>query len=128
MRSPEVAAVDAFDLPEWLGVDHVIWSAATSIGASHLVDGLLRTDAEELACDVLAGDLAFPAPVLTEGWRHDAHQAWAHGQVLLVSRDERLTLVVPGSSVGVERALEAVRRLAKAVGAPAERFSVSLRL
>lgn len=128
MRPPGVTAVDAFDLPEWLGVEQVIWSADTSVGASYLVDGRLRTDAEELACDILAGDLAFPAPVLTEGWRHDAHQAWAHGQVLLVSRDERLTLVVPGSSVDVEHALEAVRRLAKAVGAPAERFSVSLRL
>ena len=77
---------------------------------------------------MLAGDLAFPAAVLSESWRHDAHQSWVHGQVLLVSRDGRLTLVVPGSTVEVEQALEAVRRLAKAVGAASERFSVAVRL
>jgi hypothetical protein len=37
-------------------------------------------------------------------------------------------MVVPGTTVTAEPALEAVRRLAKAVGAPADRFTVSLRL
>lgn len=128
MRSPEVGPADPFDLPEWLGVQKVTWSVDTSLGDSHLVSGRLHGDAEELACDLLAGDLAFPTAVLAESWRHDAHQAWVQGQVLLVDRDGRLTLVVPGWSVDVERALEAVRRLAKAVGAPSERFSVALRL
>ena len=43
MRSPEVDAVDAFDLPEWLGVDQVTWSADSSLGDSHLVRGRLHT-------------------------------------------------------------------------------------
>ena len=128
MRRPEVGPVDPFDLPEWLGVEQVTWSADSSLGSAHLVCGRLHTGTDELACDVLAGDLAFPAAVRGEDWRHDAHQSWAHGQVLVVRYEGRLTLVVPGSTVEVERALEAVRRLAKAVGAPSERFSVSLRL
>lgn len=123
-----VAPVDPFDLPDWLGVEDVTWSAQSSLGDSHLVSGRLHAPGGELICDVLAGDLAFPSPVLDERWRHDAHQAWAYGQVLLASRDDRLTLVLPGSVVRVEDALEALRRLAKAVGAPAERFNVALRL
>jgi hypothetical protein len=136
MRRPAVAGVDAFDLPEWLGVAPVTWTAVDSIGATHLVAGCLRRDqaAEDggrdgpLDCDVLACDLAYPVPVLDERWRHDAHQAWTLGEVLLVEYDGRLTMVVPGTTVTAEPALEAVRRLARAVGAPANRFTVSLRL
>lgn len=135
MRRPAVAGVDPFDLPEWLGVAPVTWTAVDSIGATHLVAGCLRQDQpspeggdERLDCDVLACDLAYPVPVLDERWRHDAHQAWTLGEVLLVEYDGRLTLVVPGTTVTAEPALEAVRRLARAVGAPAHRFTVSLRL
>jgi hypothetical protein len=129
MRRPAVAPVDAFDLPDWLGVSRVTWTAVDSIGATHLVAGCLRgEDGDPLDCDVLACDLAYPVPVLDERWRHDAHQAWTLGEVLLVEYDGRLTLVAPGTTVTAEPALEAVRRLAKAVGAPADRFTVSLRL
>ncbi len=131
MRRPEVSAVDPFDLPEWLGLDPVTWTAVDSIGESHLVAGCLRRDqaaSDQLDCDVLAGDLAYPVPVLDERWRHDAHQSWTLDEVLLVQYDGRLTLVVPGTAVSAEAAMEAVRRLAKAVGAPADRFTVALRL
>ena len=129
MRRPGVTAVDAFDLPEWLGVDPVTWTAVDSVGSSHRVAGCLRGPADEaLECDVLAGDLAYPLPVLDERWRHDAHQAWTLGEVLLVEYDGRVTLVVPGTVVSAEAAMEAVRRLARAVGAPADRFTVALRL
>ena len=124
-----MAPVDAFDLPDWLGVSPVTWTAVDSIGATHLVAGCLRAaNGGPLDCDVLACDLAYPVPVLDERWRHDAHQAWTLGEVLLVEYDGRLTMVVPGTTVTAEPALEAVRRLAKAVGAPADRFTVSLRL
>ena len=129
MRRPAVEPVDAFDLPDWLGVAPVAWTAVDSIGATHLVAGCLRgSDGDPVDCDVLACDLAYPVPVLDERWRHDAHQAWTLGEVLLVEYDGRLTMVVPGTTVTAELALEAVRRLAKAVGAPADRFTVSLRL
>jgi hypothetical protein len=48
--------------------------------------------------------------------------------VLLVSYDDRLTLAVPGTSFTAERILEAIARLAKAVGAQPESFAVLLRL
>jgi hypothetical protein len=124
-----VAAVDAFDLPEWLGVDEVTWQATTSLGSAARVSGrLVSSSGTTLACDVLAGDLAYPRPVLEETWRAAAHQAWQLGETLLLDYDETLTLVVPGTTVGVEAALDAVRRLAKAVGAPSERFTVAVRL
>jgi hypothetical protein len=129
VKRPSVGPVDPFDLPDWLGVTSVTWTAVDSIGATHLVAGCLRgPEGEPLDCDALACDLAYPVPVLDEGWRHDAHQAWTLGEVLLVEYDGRLTMVVPGTTVTAELALEAVRRLAKAVGAPADRFTVALRL
>ncbi len=128
MTRAQVTDADPFELPDWVGVDQVTWRTTSSLDDSHLVTGVLSGDRHQLDCDVLAGDLAYPTPVLDETWRHDAHQAWAHGQVLLVHRDRRLTLVVPGSTVGPEDVLEAVRRFAKSVGASPEHFAVTLRL
>jgi hypothetical protein len=125
----EVSAVDPFDLPEWLGVSPVTWTGESSIdGRSHLVCGSLETDEQRLTCDVLACDLAFPQPVLPERWRREAHSSWMRDEVLLLERDGRLAMCAPGSAVGAELVLEAVRRLAKAVGASPERFTVALRL
>ncbi len=130
--------VDPFDLPEWVGEGRVSWHASSSLGGSHLVTGELvgnpvgdlvgDADGPTLTCDVLACDLAYPVPVLSESWRHDAHQAWVLGEVLLLTYDDRLTLVVPGTVVTAEPALEAMRRLARAVGSLPERFTVALRL
>jgi hypothetical protein len=77
---------------------------------------------------VLACDLAYPLPVLAEKWRSAAHQAWALGEALLVTYDGRMTIVAPGTEVTVETVLEAVRRLVRAVGGSADRFTVALRL
>jgi hypothetical protein len=124
-----VSLVDAFDLPDWVGEQPVTWAAVTSLTGGHLVSGELRAGpGKRHECDVLACDVAYPLPVLSEAWRHDAHQAWVLGQVLLLSYDDRLTLVLPGVEVTAEPVLEAVRRLAKSVGAPAARFSVALQL
>ena len=125
----EVRAVDAFDLPEWLGVEEITWTAVTSLGTAPTVSGNLRGHTgTELACDILACDLAYPRAVLEETWRAAGHHAWQLGESLLIELDDRLTLVVPGTTVRVELALDAVRRLAKAVGAPASRFTVAIRL
>ena len=124
-----VTPVDAFDLPEWLGVEEVTWTAVTSLDRTPRVSGTLRgPSGAELDCDVMACDLAYPRSVLEENWRSAAHHAWQLGETLLLEHDGRLTLVVPGTQVGVEAALEAVRRLAKAVGAPSSRFTVAIRL
>lgn len=125
---PEVRAVDPFDLPDWLGTDDVTWTARTSVRAGHLVTGELSSDAGALDCDLLGADQAFPAPVLDDEWRRQSHQAWTHGQVLLVEYDGRLTLAVPGTEFTADRALEAVGRLAKAVGVKPGRFVAALRL
>jgi hypothetical protein len=48
--------------------------------------------------------------------------------VLLIERDARLTLAVPGRRFDADLVLEAVARLAKAVGAPPDDWAVLLRL
>lgn len=126
--SPVVADVDPFDLPEWLGTSQVTWTARSTVRGEHLVTGRLCAGGESLECDLLAADEAFPHPVLDEQWRPRAHQAWTHGQVLLIEYDGRLTLAVPGTEFSADRVLEALTRLAKAVGVQPTRFVAALRL
>ena len=128
MRTHTVAAADPFDLPDWLGSAAVTWTAETGMVDAALVRGSLTGGEPPQPCDVLAGDLAYPDPVLEDKWRSMAHQAWSLGEVLLVQYDGRLTLVVPGSEISAELVLGALRRLARAVAVPTERFTVLLRL
>lgn len=129
METPVVVrAVDPFDLPEWLGEGEVTWTATTSVHAGHLVTGELVAAGGSLGCDLLGVDQAFPIPVLDDEWRRQSHQAWTHGQVLLVEHDGRLTLAVPGTGFTADRALEALGRLAKAVGARPGSFLAAIRL
>ena len=126
--TPEGRAVDPFDLPDWLGTNEVTWTARTSVRGGPLVEGELSADGGTLGCDLLGADQAFPVPVLDDHWRRQTHQAWTHGQVLLVDYDGRLTLAVPGTEFTADRVLEAVGRLAKAVGVKPGRFMAALRL
>lgn len=124
--------VDAFELPEWLGTSHVSWSAASSVRGAQRIQGMLSSPGtagiEPLPCDLMAADVAYPEPLLTDAWRRHAHQAWTYGQVLLMSYEGRLTLAVPGTAYSADGVLEAISRLAKAVGVPPGRFIVCLRL
>ncbi|MGA8845102.1 MAG: hypothetical protein WB471_00620 [Nocardioides sp.] len=125
----EPREVDPFDLPEALGSGEVTWSSVDPLASGHHVRGLLRVaGSTDLDCDLLAVDQAYPAPVASESVRLRVHQAWRHGEVHLASYDERLTLLVPGTSFTADLALEAVARLAKALGAAESAFSVHLRL
>jgi hypothetical protein len=53
---------------------------------------------------------------------------WRHGEVLLASDGPRLLLAVPGTRVDTDAALEAVGRLARAVGARPGSYAVRLRV
>jgi hypothetical protein len=119
--------VDPFDLPEWLGEQDVSWTASSRLGAAE-VRGRLEAAEGGLDCDLLAGDLAYPVPVLADRWRTAAHAAWWRDEALLLRRAGRLTIVLPGTELTAGAALEGVARLAKAVGASADRFTVVLRL
>lgn len=127
-RPVVVAAVDPFDLPEWLGEGDVTWTATTSVHAGHLVTGVLDGAGGPLPCDLLGVDQAFPVPVVDDEWRRRSHQAWTHGQVLVVQHDERLTLAVPGTGFTADLALEALGRFAKAVGARPGCYLAAIRL
>jgi hypothetical protein len=126
---PALTDVDPFDLPEWLGEADVTWTAEAGLRSGHAVPGHLVADGhDELPCDLLALDVAYPMPVATDSVRHDAHQAWRHGQVLLVEAGGRLTLAVPGTGFTADLVLDALGRLAKAVGASEDHYSVRLRI
>lgn len=127
--SGAIRRIDPFDLPEWLGEEEVTWAADAGLRTGHAVAGRLTGNGHDpLPCDLLAVDEAYPVPVADQDVRHDAHQAWRHGQVLLVGRDDRLTLAVPGTRFGPDLVLDALGRLAKAVGASADRYCVLLRI
>jgi hypothetical protein len=128
--------LDPFDLPEWLGTGDVVWRADAGLQTGHLVRGRLTaetvpdgsTTSEEIVCDLLAVDEAYPAPVVDDAARLRVHQAWRHGQVVIGEHGSRMVLAVPGTRFGPELVLEALSRLARAVGARAERYAVLLRL
>jgi hypothetical protein len=123
-----VTELDPFDLPDWVGEGAVSWATDQGLGG-HLVAGCLTGAAgETLPCDLLAVDQAYPAPVLDEATRTRVHQTWRHGQVLLLTRDGRATIAVPGTSWSADRVLEVFTRVARAVGADPARWSVRLGL
>jgi hypothetical protein len=121
--------VDPFDLPEWLGSGEVTWSAESGIHNGHRVTGSLRDgEADPIACDLFAVDEAYPAPVTDDATRLATHRAWRHGQIRLAAYDDRLTLLVPGTCFTADLVLDALARLAKAVGARPESYTAQLRI
>lgn len=128
-----ITDIDPFDLPEWLGVLDVVWHAEAGLRTGHLVRGRLRADGgEDLACDLLAVDEAYPQPVVDDASRLRVHQAWRHGQVVIGSLgtgpEVRLLLAVPGTRFDPDLVLDALGRLARAVGAHRDRYAALLRL
>lgn len=130
-RAPDARPVDVdpFDLPETLGTGEVTWSARDGLASGPRVRGRLQPDhGAPLDCDLLAVDEAYPAPVADDRVRLLTHQAWRHGQIHLVAYEGRLTLLVPGTAHTPASALEAVARLAKALGASPQSYAVLLRV
>jgi hypothetical protein len=124
----EVAALDPFDLPDWLGTEEVTWTARSTVSGAARIRGCLSAGSQREPCDLLAADVAYPRPLLPDSWRRACHQAWVHGEVLLLACDGRLTLAVPGTAYSADGALETIARLARAVGAGPGRYAVCLRL
>ncbi|GAB3767100.1 hypothetical protein FB382_001687 [Nocardioides ginsengisegetis] len=125
----DLVDVDPFDLPAWLGESDVVWEPDLGVRTGHHVLGRLTSAGEdELPCDLLAVDEAYPVPVADDRARLHAHQAWRHGQILLVTVEGRLTMAVPGTSFSADVVLDALSRLAKAVGASTDRYAALLRI
>ena len=141
--------IDPFDLPEWLGTRDVVWRADAGLRTGHLVRGRLTagddpTEALGLDCDLLAVDEAYPAPVVDDATRLRVHQSWRHGQVVIGNLDDgldsglgndrepaagaRMVLAAPGTRFDPDLVLDALGRLARAVGAHAERYAALLRI
>ena len=128
-----ITDIDPFDLPEWLGTHDVVWRADAGLRTGHHVRGRLTADGvDDVVCDLLAVDEAYPEPVVDDATRLRVHQAWRHGQVVIgtvgTAPDARMALAVPGTGFGPDLVLDALGRLARAVGAHAERYAALLRL
>lgn len=122
--------IDPFDLPDWVGVDEVTWHPADGLGGG-LVAGRITSEDRpdrELACDLLAADVAHPTALVPEAVRVEVHRTWQRDEVALLSHEGRLTVAAPGTTTSADQALEMLRRLAKAVGARPERFAARLYL
>ncbi len=127
--APSYDESDPFDLPDWLGECDVTWEAERGLATGHRVAGTLTASGQDaLACDLLAVDDAYPEPIAADTTRVRAHQLWRHGEVLIADEGDRLVLAVPGSRIDTEAALEAVGRLARAVGARPGSYAVRLRV
>jgi hypothetical protein len=126
-----ITDTDPFDLPDWLGTHDVVWRADAGLSTGHLVRGHLTAEPDAgltIPCDLLAVDEAYPAPVVDDETRLRVHQAWRHGQVVVGEVDARLVLAVPGTRFGPDLVLDALGRLARAVGARTDRYAALLRL
>lgn len=128
MHTPSIEPVDPFDLPDWLGMGEVVWHADAGLRTGHHVRGRLSGAGEDVVCDLVAVDEAYPSPVATDAVRAQAHQAWRHGQVFVVSYGDRLALAVPGTRFPADLALDALGRLARAVGGSPEAWTALLRI
>lgn len=119
---------DPFDLPDWLGTDHVTWHGAGLLSDEPVVTGCLDSQGRTQPLDLLAVDAAYPRALCPAQQRHDAHQAWHFGEVLLLGADDRVAAAVPAVRVDANLVVDTIRRVAKAIGAPSDNFTVMLRL
>lgn len=119
---------DAFDLPDWLGTERVTWRAEDVLSREPVIAGRLNAEDLDQPLDLLAADAAYPTTVCSSDQRHDAHQAWHFGEVLLLNTGERVAAAVPTVSFDPNLACETIRRVAKALGAPAANFTVTFTL
>jgi hypothetical protein len=119
---------DPFDLPEWVGAEQLRWSTDETKSTALIAGTLTGESGESLSLDLLCADVAYPAAIVDERRRHDTHQAWHFGQVLLLERNGRLAMAVPATRWDADMICEALRRFAKAIGAPSSQISLVLRL
>ena len=122
------SVADPFDLPDWLGAEELRWTTKDTGPTAGIVGVLTGSGDHAVGLDMVCADIAYPAAVLPEQLRHDAHQAWHFGQVLLLERDGRYAVAVPTAGWDADTGCEAMRRFAKAIGVPPSQLSVVLRL
>jgi len=123
-----IQTFDPFDLPDWLGTERVTWRAEGILTEDPLVAGWLSSDQRSYPLDLLAVDAAYPRTVCTSRQRHDAHQSWHFGEVLLLEDAGRVAAAVPTVVFDPNLAVDTIRRVAKALGAPSVNFTVMLML
>jgi hypothetical protein len=122
------SVADPFDLPDWLGAEPLRWSTTSYESTTHIEGELTGESGQAHPLDLLCADVAYPAAALDESLRHDTHQAWHFGEVLLLEREGRHALAIPATRWDADIVCEALRRFAKAIGVAPSHLSVVLRL
>ena len=116
--------------PTGSGSAEVTWAAESGLRAGHHVTGCLYEPGEQrVACDLLAVDHAYPGAGGRR--RHPTPHPPGLGTRPGPPRPPtsgRLTLLVPGTDFTADLVLDALGRLAKAVGASPDRYAVRLRI
>ena len=128
-----VSELDPFDLPDWLGDRRGhLDLPRPALRAGHLVAGALQP--ARIPRPTPSPATCSPSTGLPGAGRRRAPTAPAPtrpgspARCHLVARDGRLTLAVPGTGFGADLVLDALGRLARAVGADPERYRACLRL
>lgn len=121
-------AADPFELPEWLGTEPFTWSPDGPLAESCVRGTLAGCSGATMPLDLVCADAAYPVATAAPPVRHDAHQAWHFGQVLVVAAGGRAGVALPASALDADLACEALRRFAMAVGVPSGSVSIVLRL
>jgi hypothetical protein len=106
----------------------VTWRAEGILADSPRVLGSLSAGQCSHPLDLLAVDAAYPRSVCTSQQRHDAHQSWHFGEVLLLTDAGRVAAAVPTVSFDAKLVVDTIQRVAKALGAPSSNFTVLLTL
>lgn len=125
-----LTAYDPFDLPDWLGTSQVTWEATTALTEGpHVAGRLTAADGVGQSLGLLAVDAAYPTAVCPEHHRVAAHRAWLLDEVaLLEAGPQGVVAAVPGTRFDPDLACEAVRRVAKSVGATSGGWRVVIAL
>ena len=89
--------IDPFDLPDWLGETEVTWAADRGLATGHRVAGQLTADGQLRAVRPAGRRRRLPRPVAADPVRVRAHQAWRHGEVLIVGTATACSSPCPGS-------------------------------
>ena len=104
------------------------WRAEAILTEDPYVPGRLSSDTRSHPLDLLAVDAAYPKTVCSSQQRHDAHQAWHFGELLLLADRDRVVAAVPTVVFDPNLAVETIRRVARALGAPSANFTVTFTL
>ena len=120
--------LDPFDLPDWLGEGAVTWAAEAGVRRGHRVPGHLRVPGRR--CPATCSPWTRRTPRRSPTRRPGPAPTWPGGtdRSSCSPTTTGVVLAVPGTGFTADLVLDALSRLAKAVGASPENYVALLRI